>query len=115
VFDCCHSSSGTRNDQDAPGRVARVADVEGDLPLDLDQDISVDIVGGRNMKVPTGFLQRHLRSHVLLAACGAEELAWETHGRGAFTVAFLETLIAAGAPDNVTYTGLMQRLPSLPK
>ena len=65
------------------------------------------------MKISTGFAQRGLRSHVLLAACDAKESAWETGGRGAFTTALLETLIATGA-GNVTYSGILEKLPSLP-
>lgn len=88
--------------------------------MNLDLDIVkhhhnfVDLGAGRDINVPTGFLQRDVRSHVLLAACGAEERAWETHGHGAFTTAFIQTLIMAGV-DKVTYTGFMRRLPSLPK
>ena len=68
------------------------------------------------MKIAPGFLQTGLRSHVLLAACGADETAKEdrTIMRGDFTKAFLETLRTIGA-DKVTYTDLIQRIPQLPE
>lgn len=70
----------------------------------------------RSTSIPTKFLQTNLRSHVLLAACGSDELAYENTKirRGAFTTALMQTLIAAGV-DKLTYMGLMDRLPTLPK
>lgn len=68
------------------------------------------------MKIAAGFLRSDLRSHVLLAACGAEETAKENRVtmRGEFTKAFLETIKTIGA-DQVTYTDLIQRIPQLPE
>jgi hypothetical protein len=59
-----------------------------------------------------GFLHHGLRSHVLLAACGAKEIAYEDQGNGVFTAALLRLLSAVGA-HNVTYANLLQRLPHL--
>jgi len=66
------------------------------------------------MKISAGFSLRGSGSHVLLAACDVKENAWETGRRGAFTTALLETLVATGA-DKVTYIGIMERLPILPR
>jgi hypothetical protein len=68
------------------------------------------------MNTPTAFLKQNLRSHILLAACGAEELAYENTrlGRGAFTTAFIQTLKTADV-NKLTYTGFMDRLPNLPR
>lgn len=96
-----------------PGRVARVSDVQHALSPELDRDIIAPSGGERQLRVSTSFPQHSIRSHVLLAACEAKEFAWESGGRGAFTTALLEALIATGA-DKVTYTGIIQKLPSLP-
>jgi hypothetical protein len=53
-------------------------------------------------------------SHVLLAACAADELAIEEDGRGAFTRAFLDTITKIGY-RNLTYAEIIRRLPRLNK
>ena len=115
MLDCCHSSSGTRDDDNVPERVARVAELPHELPEDMDAGFYSE-ENSRSINTAIGFLERNLRSHVLLAACGSEELAYENTRlrRGAFTTAFVQTLIDAGV-DKLTYTGFMDRLPNLPK
>lgn len=114
IFDCCHSASGSREDKDVPGRIARAVKITdfGPLPLDLD----IDILGAntRASVVAKGFSHRDLRSHVLLAACGSDELAYETDARGDYTRALLGVL-RSGDVNKLTYKGCMHRLPSLPK
>ncbi|KAF8584894.1 hypothetical protein K439DRAFT_1633170 [Ramaria rubella] len=117
VFDCCHASSGTRDNQN--DRTPRTVKLPHSLPKDLDLDIVLEPEfeqGGRAINTPTVFLTSNLRSHILLAACGSEELAYENKklGRGAFTTALIETLLNVGV-DKLTYTGLMDRLPNLPR
>ncbi|KDN42637.1 hypothetical protein RSAG8_06594, partial [Rhizoctonia solani AG-8 WAC10335] len=89
IFDCCHSASGTREDENAPGRIARAVDTSdvGPLPSNLDFEI---------------------------LACGSDELAYETNARGDYTQALLAVLKAVDA-NKLTYKGCMHRLPSLPK
>jgi hypothetical protein len=84
------------------------------IPPELDKNIWGTLGGGRGTSVPPGFLQSGLRSHVLLAACGAKEKAKEEYGRGIFTNAVLEVLKAVSA-DTVTYTDLLQRMHALPE
>lgn len=95
--------------------MARVAELPYELPANLDKDIYSE-ENGRSMVTSSGFLERNLRSHVLLAACGSEELAYENIRlkRGAFTSAFIQTLIDVSI-DKLTYRGFMDRLPNLPK
>ncbi|KAH0832379.1 hypothetical protein J3R83DRAFT_13411 [Lanmaoa asiatica] len=50
-----------------------------------------------------------LQSHVLLAACGEKELAYEHEGRGLFTTALLETLKNC-AIDDLTYSAVLERI-----
>ncbi|KAG8708057.1 hypothetical protein FRC08_000135 [Ceratobasidium sp. 394] len=117
IFDCCHSASGTR-DIVAPGRFARYIDPKDLLPLPVDIDLDIlpkpSEKPKRHAVVAQGFVYQELRNHVLLAACGSEELAYETDGMGDFTAALLMTLKQYGA-DKTTYKGCIQRLPILQK
>ncbi|QRV78455.1 ICE-like protease (caspase) p20 domain protein [Ceratobasidium sp. AG-Ba] len=65
------------------------------------------------MAIPKDQFHAGSRSHVLLAACGAKEVAKEPGGRGAFTTALLEVLRSV-RPDALTYMGIMDRLPAIP-
>lgn len=103
IFDCCHSASGTRVDSEAYAH--RTVHLDSIIPADLDRDIW----GGRAGKISPGFAHHGLRSHVLLAACGEKELAYEYEGRGQFTTALLETLKSC-AIDDITYTEILERI-----
>ncbi|KAF8597025.1 hypothetical protein BDV93DRAFT_548099 [Ceratobasidium sp. AG-I] len=100
IFDCCHAASGTRihGEQDLPP-----------IPPNVDHDIPAK---DRGTVVSKDFAFQGLRSHVLLAACASNESAYETKGRGDFTTALLNLLITSGA-DKLTYTGCIQKFPSL--
>ncbi|KAG9310082.1 hypothetical protein JVU11DRAFT_9691 [Chiua virens] len=103
IFDCCHSASGTRVDNEA--YTPRTVDLGSDpmIPVELDHDIWT----GRAGKISSGFAYHGLRSHVLLAACGEGELAYEYKGRGQFTAALLEILKNC-ALDDVTYVDVLE-------
>jgi len=60
-----------------------------------------------------GFSYAGLQSHVLLSACGADELAREEAGRGVFTSALLDILYQIDTKC-VTYKGLIRRISHLP-
>ena len=60
-------------------------------------------------KFPGEFAFHGLRSHVLLAACGEKERAYEHEGRGQFTSALLEVLESCALND-VTYTDVLERV-----
>ena len=85
-------------------------------PSNLVQDVWSDFETSKDVEsgsmVHSGFAHRGLRSHVLLAACGAEELAYERTSRGMFTGALLKTLVEIGL-DKLTYTGLIQQISHL--
>jgi len=114
ILDSCHSSNCSRSLPD-PTLTARTI-VSGTIPSYLDQDIWVDFESSesfeRGTKVPSGFARNGLMSHVLLAACHSQELAYERTSRGLFTAALLETLVKIGI-DNLTYTTLLSLMPSL--
>ena len=116
ILDCCHSGSGSRNLQ-VQGQVldpsyrARGLDCQlKNVPSDLDKDI-FDFVE-RGVKIPSGFVRKGLRSHILLAACESEKLAYERMNRGVFTVALIDTLADIGI-DNLTYTSVLDMMPHL--
>jgi hypothetical protein len=97
-----------------PTRLIRGFDIMSDVPAELDKYIWDNRSGERSTAIPPGFLQSGLRSHVLLAACGAKEKAKEEQGRGVFTRAILDVLNTVSA-DTVTYTELLRRMHALPE
>ncbi|PSR72647.1 hypothetical protein PHLCEN_2v11482 [Hermanssonia centrifuga] len=115
VFDYCHSGSASCDDGLIPLRRARGIPSSLPIPADLDRDILSSSSSTHRMSdVLPGFLNQCLNSHVLLAACGMDELAWEEQGRGCFTRALLETLSSRGFdPRSLTYADLITRLPKL--
>jgi hypothetical protein len=84
------------------------------LPLDLDLDRLSRRSNTRHISVPHGFARQDLHSHVLLAACSAAELAYETEGSGDFTAALIKPLKKYGAVKT-TYKGCIHRFPTLQK
>ena len=113
IFDCCHSGSGTRKDSTDPTHLIRGFEITEPVPAKLDENIWSN-PGQRGSTIPSGFLQTGLRSHVLLAACGAEETAKEQKGRGAFTKALLDALNAVSV-DTISYADLLQRMHAIPE
>jgi hypothetical protein len=113
IFDCCHSGSGTRTDQIDPTHLVRGFEITGTIPAELDKNIWGNS-NERGTSIPSGFLQNGLRSHVLLAACGAKEKAKEERGRGVFTNAILDVLNFV-SPDTITCADLLQRIHALPE
>ncbi|KDQ61082.1 hypothetical protein JAAARDRAFT_67479 [Jaapia argillacea MUCL 33604] len=108
ILDCCHSGSGTRGDNE--DRIPRFTEISHNIPPKLDIGIWGDARSHkRAVVIAPGFLHHGLRSHILLAACGAKEFALEENGRGVFTSALLTTLSGVGA-QNITYANLLQRL-----
>ncbi|KAG8795632.1 hypothetical protein FRC12_011978 [Ceratobasidium sp. 428] len=125
IFDCCHSASGSRAediDNSGSSRIARDANVQVNVPYDIDSDIVSPTIQ------PSALLQRKIgdsrspklplytdqASHIHLAACGSEEKAWEEGGRGVFTTALL-SCIRASRISKITYQNLLDTLPKLSK
>jgi hypothetical protein len=117
ILDCCHSGSMTRDIQGKSGisdtRRTRSINIKKTLPTNADQDI-LKRRKSRSTIVPSGFQYNGVASHVLLAACAANERAIEEGGRGAFTRVFLDTIQEVGY-QNLTYEGIITRLPRLNK
>ncbi|QRV91999.1 ICE-like protease (caspase) p20 domain protein [Ceratobasidium sp. AG-Ba] len=115
IFDCCHSASGTRDDEETSNMLVRSIDSRDLPPLSLRTDREIvhwPASSSRTSVIPTGFAHRASRSHVLLAACGSGEVAWERNGQGEFTRALLSVLKDADL-SCLTYTELMHGLPSI--
>ena len=55
-----------------------------------------------------------LQSHVLLSACSSSGPAWESNGRGVFTVALLE-LLKDSRMDKLRYCDIIMRMYIGPK
>ncbi|CAE6387305.1 unnamed protein product [Rhizoctonia solani] len=116
VFDSCHSASGSRDGLGISSTLQpRCAPILYDIPSDLDADIvkSRPSFSISRSVDPVNLLCTDQASHVLLAACGSRERAWECDERGQFTTALLSALRTCGA-ENVTYHNLLISLPKLP-
>ncbi|CAE6503047.1 unnamed protein product [Rhizoctonia solani] len=115
IFDCCHSAGGSRDAQED----ARYVDPSllPKLPSSQDKNIIQDaLAGSRDIVDPAklGLSFEGMDSHIILAACGHGEVAFEngTEGHGYFSGALLK-LLRSIKVDSLTYKGCMQRLPSL--
>ncbi|CAE6526058.1 unnamed protein product [Rhizoctonia solani] len=116
IFDCCHSATGTRETEPGP-RFVDKADLPK-LPSEPDKEVIQNALSGaRDIVDPTklGLSFEGMDSHVLMAACGHGEVAFENgvEGHGYFTSALLK-LLRNVKIDSLTYKGCMQRLPALP-
>lgn len=116
IFDKCHAASATRADKNDPTLlIRRLVIDEGENPLP--QNLDEDVWGSSKRIAPRAAAPARkgqaLGSHILLAACGADEYAKEQKCRGWFTKALLEVLYRVGA-EKLTYSDLMKRLPDLP-
>lgn len=110
IFDSCYSGSGTREPKYLVRGITRTVTIHADL----DRDIWGASSGCRMPSVPSEFLQEGMRSHVLLAACSAKEVAreYKSSKRGVFTTALLQKLEATSI-NQVTYTALIRQIGSL--
>ncbi|KAF8988251.1 caspase domain-containing protein [Cyathus striatus] len=123
ILDCCSSAGINRNDkvenqvsEDNPYLVRYMPNPPNVTRMfaNCDQDTwSQDI---RSAAVPQGLSGKYHASHVLLAACGRQQLAHEAKNprRGVFTNALLQILNNSNLED-LTYTSLMHKLHLLGK
>jgi len=119
IFDSCCSGSGTRTNE-----LISVRSIE--LPKDyrvpsfdkvlhsLD-DVLSSSTHSRAPIVAKGHENDGLASHVLLAACSRDEVAYEEDGRGRFTRELTKFLRDRQNPTHaITYEDVVKRLPDLP-
>jgi Caspase domain len=116
IFDCCHSGSGTRSFNTDLPRTRRSVQIPSNIPSSLDRHIWGDSEDSRSGRVASGFLYSGLKSHVLLAACGVEQSAFDDPilQGGVFTSAILSVLEATGT-ESITYAEALQRMDPLPE
>ena len=125
IFDCCHSGSGTRGNDETDESTARSCELSPkDVPDGLDARIykenpateATTETVTRGLRFAKGFAMKDMNSHILLAACSANELAredkkaQEAHGR--FTTALLE-LLRTVHPDQITYADVLSKIPRI--
>lgn len=115
IFDCCHAADGTRR-RNAGARFIWGMDL-CPLPADIDSEITNNSpISTRILVAEEEISIQAMRSHVLLAACGHMEQAYEDqlppNYPGFFTRALLDLLRSRGA-DKLTYKGCIQRFPKL--
>ncbi|KAJ2921480.1 hypothetical protein H1R20_g15619, partial [Candolleomyces eurysporus] len=125
ILDCCHSGSGTRGEEETNKITVRGCELSpNDVPDDLDEHICKENLppnataeyGTRGLSSAKGFAMKDMNSHILLAACSANELAREdnhakeAHGR--FTTALLE-LLRSVPLDQITYANFLSRMPRI--
>lgn len=104
IFDCCHSASGTRGSDSSytvRGVHLRSYNQAGD-----DAYVGTSESGARGVSHSGKFLHAGLSSHVLLAACGEDEEARESEGKGLFTHELIARLRQKGV-DVFTYSDLI--------
>jgi hypothetical protein len=121
IFDSCHSGSGTRADEDKDEIIFRGTEIQVPISLDPSNDIPAprlqvnDESENRMGFAADGFASCSEGSHVLLAACGPQELAREKDGRGVFTKALLDALCEHEDIGNLTYEDLLTKIRPLKK
>ncbi|KAJ7035117.1 caspase domain-containing protein [Mycena alexandri] len=114
ICDTCHSGGIDRGiGADSEPLVARYNPNNPPLPPYVDHDI----LARANCEGKMFPFHGSYKSHVLLAACTEEEMAYERPDRsGAFTTALTSRLHALGSGlERVTYSELMEALPIEPK
>ena len=89
-------------------------DVKLTISSTYQKDIWADPARGLATNLPQ-FANGGLQSHVVLAACGSEQSAYEDRStrEGRFTSALLRALEVYGT-DTMTYSELIRRLDALP-
>ncbi|KAH6901438.1 hypothetical protein BKA70DRAFT_1197075 [Coprinopsis sp. MPI-PUGE-AT-0042] len=104
ILDCCYSGTGTAN----IGTLVRCAPPSKmPLPASIDEDL---FSGEAVLPI---FRHHSIETHILLAACKPEEVAYEFQGKGQFTAALLSALRSLDV-SSTTYLELISRLKVLP-
>jgi hypothetical protein len=108
ILDCCSSAGINRGEADY---VARQILDPPPLSANCDKDIWSRETGTRGVGIAEGFSGKFHASHVLLAACGRDQSAWEDpkSGQGLFTQSLLK-LLGRRDVESLTYTSLMHNL-----
>lgn len=104
-MDCCNSGGSTRGTKDFKARHLE------NTPQ-ISADIDIDILGGQLRSLSSHpFAGLNTESHVLLAACGRSETAYESpfSNHGLFSEALLD-LLSRARIEEISYASLMNML-----
>jgi Caspase domain len=112
ILDCCHSGSGTRSTDTL---IRSAPPSRQPIPANIDEDLfsgeAFSLV--RGARTLPKFRHHGIESHILLAACKPEEVAYESKGRGQFTAALLLALESLDI-GSITYSELVRQFKVLP-
>ncbi|KAF7366608.1 hypothetical protein MSAN_00918600 [Mycena sanguinolenta] len=118
IFDCCHSGGLSRGDSSGDRIIGwRFVETFEPIPGNLDENLFRDRAAGTVL--PPDITHGFTDTHVLLAACrqlqrARECISAEGTPCGFFTNALIKQLRTMGPKKAITYTELVDRLPTLP-
>ncbi|TDL18811.1 hypothetical protein BD410DRAFT_842529 [Rickenella mellea] len=117
ILDCCHAAGANRGDDDntyVPRRMSNPLNISLEDCEAWASDPNPEVENNaRGTGVPSAFMGQNQESHVLLAACGQTELAFENNKRGLFTRALLDALEKSDL-RTITYKSLIRKI-QIPK
>ncbi|KAK0220089.1 caspase domain-containing protein [Armillaria fumosa] len=120
ILDCCHSAGIDRGAIVGPGAGAKAREI-GNEEITISAGCDFSLYSGRTSGSrksspatnTTNFSGSLWDSHILLAACGRNQKAWEKQKKGLFTHALLQAV--RGTPGAyLTYRSLMLRFGKMP-
>lgn len=120
ILDCCHSAGIDRGVIVGPGAGAKAREI-GDGEITISARCDFSIYSGRTSRsrkssqstTNTNFSGSLWDSHILLAACGRNQKAWEKQKKGLFTHALLQA-VRETPRTYLTYRSLMLRFDKMP-
>ncbi|KAI0962768.1 hypothetical protein AcW1_000051 [Taiwanofungus camphoratus] len=118
IFDSCHSGGITRKDRSRDELYARLLTDPCPITRHLDEAIwDDDSSRSAHLVIPPGFRHRAMSTHVLLAACEENQVAYETRSPehepcGLFSYALINQLRQTTL-HSTTYSHLIDSLPPL--
>ncbi|PBK67529.1 hypothetical protein ARMSODRAFT_313442 [Armillaria solidipes] len=121
ILDCCHSAGMDRGAIVRLGPDAKAREIGGDEEITISAQCDFYIYSGRTSGSrkssqstnTTNFSGSLWDSHILLAACGRKQKAWETQKKGIFTRALLQA-VKETPGAYLTYRSLMLRFDKMP-
>jgi len=112
VFDCCHSGSGSRNDNNDSLTLVRTTELE-DGPFGSETDRDIWDCGSRSAGPHEGYLHRGEWSHMFISACSSSEDAIEHNGHGRLSTALIKLLFNT-SPNKLRYRDLLASIEPIP-
>ena len=115
MFDCCHSASGTRSEDDNSLTLVRSAELE-DVPFRKETDREIRESLSRSAHADEAHSRRSFGSHMLISACASSEKANEYNGRGKLSTALLKLLDRDNTiPNKFRYRDILASMEPIPE